>query len=161
MVSAPMEVTWLMLMGISLIAMLVIPVLPGQFIIWLLAMIYGFLMGWDSLGGWIVFLLTLLMVLAAVADAVAGWWGAKRGGAGTKAIIVGLVAGFIGLIFLNALGALAGILAGIVLVEYSARKEWKPSFRAAGGYLLGLLVSLVVRFFIAVGMVGVFALRVL
>lgn len=161
MVSAPMEVTWLMLMGVSLIAMLVVPVLPGQFIIWLLAMLYGFLMDWDSLGGWVIAILTLLMVLAAVADAVAGWWGAKRGGASTKAIIVGLVAGFIGLVFLNALGALAGILLGIVGVEYAARREWKPSFRAAGGYLLGLLVSLVVRFIFAGMMVGIFALRVL
>jgi len=161
MVSAPMEIIWLWLMVFSLLAMIVIPVLPGQFIIWLLAMIYGFLMGWDSLGGWVIAGLTVLMLAAAVADAVAGWWGAKRGGASAKAIIVGLIAGFIGLIFLNAFGALAGILAGIVGVEYSTRREWKPSLRAAGGYLLGLLVSLVVRFFIAAGMVGVFALRVL
>ncbi len=162
MISSPMEVTWLWLMVFSLLAMIIIPVLPGQFIIWLLAMIYGFLMGWDSLGGWVIAGLTLLMLLAAAVDAVAGWWGAKRYGAGGTAIAVGLAAGFLGLIFLNALGALAGVLLGIVGVEVLKNgKAWRQAFRAAGGYLLGLLVSLVVRFFIAVVMVGIFALRVL
>ena len=162
MVSAPMEITWLMLMGISLLAMIVIPVLPGQFIIWLLAMVYGFLVGWDALGGWVIAILTLLMLLAAAVDAVAGWWGARRGGAGGTAIVVGLVVGFLGLIFLNAPGALLGVLLGIVAVEMLKNgKAWRSAFRAAGGYLLGLLVSLVVRFFIALVMVGVFALRVL
>jgi len=161
MVSAPLEVGGLMIMGITLLLMLLIPVLPGQFIIWLLAMLYGVLAGWDKLGIWVAVILTLLMVVAAVVDAVAGWWGARRGGARTRSIAVGLGAGLVGIIFLNALGALLGILAGIVLMEYSARREWKPSLRAAGGYLLGLLVSLVVRFFIAAGMVGIFAWHVL
>ncbi len=162
MVSSPMEVMWLWMMVFSLLAMIVIPVLPGQFIIWLLAMIYGFLMDWDSLGGWVIAILTLLMLLAAAVDAVAGWWGAKRGGASGTAIVVGLAVGFLGLVFLNAPGALLGVLLGIVGVEmFKNGREWRQAFRAAGGYLFGLLVSLVVRFFIALMMVGIFALRVL
>jgi len=65
------------------------------------------------------------------------------------------------LVVFNAFGALLGILLGIVGYEFRRNGDWRQSFRAGGGYLLGLLVSLVVRFFIAVAMVGVFALRVL
>ncbi len=161
MISGSMEVAWLMLMGISLLLMLLIPVLPGQFIVWLLAMLYGVLVGWDKLGIWIAVILTLLMVVAGVVDAVAGWWGARRGGASGRAIAVGLGLGLVGMIFLNALGALLGILLGIGGVEYFYHRNWRDALRAVGGYLSGLLVSLVVRFFIAAGMMGIFAWRVL
>lgn len=150
----------LLVMGISLVLMVVIPVLPGQFIIWLAALAYGLLAGWDALG-WPVFLvLTVAMLVAAAIDLVAGWVGAKKGGAGNRAIVAGFVAGLVGLVVFNAFGALLGIFGGIVAVEYRRDKDWRRSLRAGGGYLLGLLVSLVARFFIALGMVGLFATAV-
>jgi len=147
----------LLVMAVSLGLMLVIPVLPGQFIIWLAALIYGLLAGWDTMGWPVFLLLTVGMVAAAAIDFAAGWLGAKKGGATTKAIIVGLAAGLVGLIVFNAFGALIGVLGGIVGYEYSRDKDFQRALRAGGGYLLGLLVSLIARFLIAVGMVVLFA----
>lgn len=152
-----MIATILLIMVISLILMVIIPVLPGQFIIWLAAMGYGALAGWEKLGWGIVAVLTFGMAAAAVIDAIAGWWGAKKwGGATTKAILCGLGASLIGLIFFNAIGALVGVMVGICGYEYWQDKDWRRALKAGGGYMLGLLVSLVIRFFIALGMVGLF-----
>jgi uncharacterized protein YqgC (DUF456 family) len=66
----------------------------------------------------------------------------------------------IGLLLFNAFGALIGAMLGIAGFEYLQNKDWKRSFKAAGGYLGGLLVSLVARFGIGVVMIIIFAWRV-
>ena len=148
--------TTLLVMGISLILMVVIPVLPGQFLIWLAALGYGLLAGWERLGWLLFLLLTVGMLAAAVFDLVAGWMGARRGGASTRAIVAGFVLSIIGLIVFNAFGALVGVFGGIVGYEYWQNRDGRRALKAGVGYLGGLLVSLVARFFIALGMVGLF-----
>jgi len=147
----------LVVMVVSLVLMVVIPVLPGQFLIWLAALGYGLLAGWEKLGWLLFLLLTAGMLAAAVIDLIAGWMGAKRGGASTRAIVMGFALGVIGLIVFNVFGALVGIFGGIVGYEYLQSKDGRRALKAGVGYLGGLLVSLVARFFIALGMVGLFA----
>lgn len=154
--NTPLFTGTLIAMGVSLILMVVIPVLPGQFLIWLAALIYGLLTGWETLSGGAFFVLTALMVLAAGIDLVAGWMGAKRGGASWPAIAVGLVLGLGGLIIFNAIGAIIGVLLGITGYEYYQNRDWPQSWRAGVGYLGGLLVSLAIRFVISLVMVGIF-----
>lgn len=153
--------TVLTVMGVSLVAMVIIPVLPGQFIIWLAAFVYGLMAGWEAVGWPVLIFLTLLMIIASIADIAVSWWGAQKGGASNRAILTGCLVGTIGLIFFNALGALAGGLLGIIGYEYLDERDWRHAFRAGGGYLAGLVASLVVRFFIALAMVALFAWRTL
>lgn len=124
-------------MGLSLIAMLAIPILPGQFIIWLTALIYALIAGWPVLGWGTFILLTVLMLMAGLLDEVAGWLGAKGGGASWTAIVVGFILGFIGMSLFNFVGAILGAVAGIAYVEYRKNKDWNRSLRAAGGYVAG------------------------
>jgi uncharacterized protein YqgC (DUF456 family) len=153
---------WMLIaMGISLVFMIIIPILPGQFLIWLEALIFGILGGWEVMGGGTFAILTVLMILAAIIDGVAGWWGARRGGASWQAIVAGLIVGFIGLIFFNAIGAILGVLLGIGGYEYWQHKDGSQAWKAAVGYLTGLLVSLVVRVGAAILMIFVFAQKVL
>ena len=161
LLSDPLLIGAFIVIGLSLIAMLAIPILPGQFIIWLTALIYALIAGWAVLG-WVTFiLLTVLMLMAGLLDEVAGWLGAKGGGASWTAIVVGFILGFIGMSLFNFVGAILGAVAGIVYVEYRKNKDWNRSLKAAGGYVAGWLGSLVARFGIAVVMVIIFAFRVL
>ena len=143
-------------MAVSVVLMIVIPILPGQFLIWLAALIFGLLTDWSSLSLGAFFALTALMTIAALIDWIAGWIGARKGGASWPAIIAGLVLGVAGLIFFNALGAVVGVLIGIVGYEYWQDKDWGRSWKAGLGYLGGLLASLVVRLGIAVVMIVIF-----
>lgn len=100
------------------------------------------------------------LLIAAVIDELAGWVGAKTGGASWPGITIGLTLGLVGLLLFNAVGALMGALLRIAGYEYYRNKDWKRSFKAAGGYLGGLLVSLVARFGIGVVMVIIFTWQV-
>jgi uncharacterized protein YqgC (DUF456 family) len=151
----------LIAMGISLVFMVIIPILPGQFLIWLEALIFGLLVGWEYLGWGTFTTLTVLMMLAALIDFIAGWWGAKRGGASWPGIVTGLVVGFIGLIIFNAIGAIIGVLIGLGGYEYWQHRDGRRAWRATVGYLAGLLVSLVVRVGVSIIMIFIFAQRVL
>jgi len=153
----PLLAATLIAMGVSLLLMVVIPILPGQFLIWLAALVYGILSDWQTLGGSTFLTLTLLMILAAAIDFVAGWLGARKGGASWPGIAIGLGLGLVGLIIFNALGAILGVLIGIIGYEYYGQKqEWSQAWRAGLGYLSGLLVSLVIRFAISIVMVVIF-----
>ena len=66
----PLLTATLLAMGLSLILMLVIPVLPGQFLIWLAALVFGWLTEWALLSMGIFSLLTVLMILATAIDLV-------------------------------------------------------------------------------------------
>jgi uncharacterized protein YqgC (DUF456 family) len=150
----------LIAMGLSLILMIVIPVLPGQFLIWLAAVVFGWLAGWEVLG-WTTFaILTALMLIGAGIDWVAGWVGARKGGASWPAIAIGLVLGLIGLIIFNAFGAVIGVIIGIAGYEYYRSRDWQRVRNAAGGYLLGQVVSLVARLALSITMVLIFVGRV-
>lgn len=157
----PLLTATLLAMGLSLILMIVIPVLPGQFFIWLAALVFGWLTEWEFLNVRMFILLTLLMLLAAGIDLVAGWLGARKGGASWPAIAVGFVLGLIGLIIFNAIGAIIGIVAGIVGYEYSQYQDWPRAWKAGGGYLGGMLISLITRFVISLAMVALFVWQVI
>jgi uncharacterized protein YqgC (DUF456 family) len=146
----------LIVMGVSLVLMIVIPVLPGQFIIWLAALGFGYLTEWKTLTVGTFIILTLLTLIATILDVAAGWIGAKKGGAGWVSITLGLVLGFVGLIFFNAIGAILGTLIGIVGWEYYLDGNWQRAWRAGWGYLTGLLVSLVGRVALSLIMIGLF-----
>jgi len=159
--SDPLLLGAFIVMGLSLLAMLAIPILPGQFIVWLIALVYALIAGWPVLGWGTFIVLTILMLLAGLVDELAGWLGAKGGGASWKAIAAGFVLGFVGMSLFNLPGAILGALIGIAYVEYRKNKDWNQSFKAAGGYVAGLLGSFIIRFGIAVLIVIIFAFRVL
>ncbi|MCW7538494.1 DUF456 family protein [Aquabacterium sp. A7-Y] len=135
----------------------VLPVLPGTLLV----------LGGIVLGAWIdgfervsllsVGVVAALALLAWLTDFVAALLGAKRVGASPQAMVgaalgtvAGIFTGFVGLLFMPLLGAMAG--------EYLARRD---SVRAAHvglatwvGLLFGTLVKLVLSFV----MIGIFVL---
>ncbi len=82
-----------------------VPFFPGGFIMWLAALGYGFVSGWDTLGIVLIILISLLFVLSAVVDNLLMGAGAIKGGASWLSIFVGLVFGIAGtIIFLPLAG---------------------------------------------------------
>lgn len=140
---------WLTLgvMGVGLIGTL-IPVLPGVELIWLAALVYAIAERFTTIDPLTFAALTLLAAVGITANIWASHLGSRLGGASGPALLAGLGLGAVGFLvglFVGGIGAvpggLIGTLAGVLLVEYRRRKDWKGAARAGTGWLAGCLLS--------------------
>lgn len=172
---------------ISLAAMLVgligaiVPGLPGVPLIFLSALVYAYLTGFEFVGGWIIALLGLFAALALVADYVATSYGARRFGASWAGTLGGAVGGIVGtlagILFFGIgafFGLILGTIGGVFLGEYlkrqrdssnpeqaspaSARGDWRRASRAAGGVFVGYIASAIAQGILGLVSVIVFIL---
>jgi len=184
------------LLVITLIAMFVglvgsvLPALPGVTLIFISALVYAYITGFEVVGGWVLALLGLFAALALVADFVGTTYGARRFGAsnwGTAGgAIGGLVGALAGALFFGVgalFGLILGSIGGVFLGEYLRRRrqgtsspgtepprvqparsdqgDWRRTGRAAGGVLVGYLISAVAQGVLGLASVVVFVLALL
>jgi uncharacterized protein YqgC (DUF456 family) len=140
-----------MLMGLAL---LIIPIFPGITVIWLAALLYGIVTGFDTLGIVMFVLITLGMIAGISADNVLMGAGARRGGASWLTIGVALVAGIVGTILFPPIGGFIAIPIAIFLLELARIREWRGAWRATRGLALGWGLSFLVRFGIGLVMIA-------
>jgi len=126
----------LLIMVVGLV-LLIIPIFPGITVIWLAALLYGIVTGFDTLGIVILVLITLGMIVGVTVDNVLMGAGARQGGASWLTIGVALFAG----------------IAGTVL-ELLRNREWRSAWRATRGVALGWGLSFLVRFGIGLVMIS-------
>jgi uncharacterized protein YqgC (DUF456 family) len=144
----------------ALIAMLVglfgliIPIFPGVTIIWLAALVYGFITGFDTLGIIIMVLITMGMLAGVTADNILMGAGARMGGASWLTIAVALVAGIAGTIFFPPFGGFIAVPVAIFLLELLRNREVEDAWRATRGVALGWGLSFLVRFAIGLVMIA-------
>jgi uncharacterized protein len=123
-----------------------IPIFPGPFIMWLAALGYGVLSGFDSVGVVLFILISVLMVAAGLADNVFMGAGARKGGAAWVTIIVALIAGIVGTLLLPPFGGIITAPAAILLLEYLRLRDLNQAWLALRGLATGWGFSFVVRF---------------
>ncbi len=166
----------------------VVPGLPGVPLIFLSALVYAYLGGFEEIGGWMVALLGLFAVLAIAADYIATSYGARRFGASWAGTLGGAIGGLVGtvagLLFFGVgafFGLILGTIGGVFLGEYlrrqrqpssppngegeegtgSQRGDWQRASRAAGGVLVGYLFSSIAQLILGIISVGVFLLALI
>lgn len=140
-----------MLVGLVL---LIIPIFPGITVIWIAALLYGLVTGFDTLGIVIMVLITIGMIAGISADNVLMGAGARQGGASWLTIGVALVAGIAGTVLLPPIGGLIAIPLAIFLLELLRNREWRGAWRATRGLALGWGLSFLVRFGIGLVMIS-------
>ena len=164
----------------------VLPALPGVPLIFISALVYAYLTGFEYVGAAVLVLLGLFAALAFVADFVATGYGARRFGAsswGTAGgTIGGLLGALVGTLFFGVgaiFGLLAGSVGGVFLGEYLRRQRHpttgggaegpgsRPSrgssdlgrtSRAAGGVLVGYLAGAVAQGVLGLLSVAIFVI---
>jgi uncharacterized protein len=176
-VEGPLLALTIVLMVVGLVGS-VVPGLPGVTLIFLSALLYATLTGFQTVGVAILVVLFVFAAIAFVADFVATSYGARRFGAsnwGTVGGAVGGIAGaLIGLLFLgigSLFGLILGTIAGVFIGEYLRRErqgdqeeqspaeaDWRRASRAAGGVLVGYLASAVIQGFLGLASVIIFLL---
>lgn len=167
---------WVLAIGLMAVGVLgsVLPVLPGTVLVLGGVVLGAWIDGFQKVSGWAVGFIAVLALLAWATDYVAALLGAKKAGASRLAVIgaavgtlLGVLTGFVGLIFMPLLGALAG--------EYWSQRSRRGGFASADehaaagrqaarvgvatwvGMLLGTVVKLVLTFL----MIGSFAVAYL
>jgi uncharacterized protein len=157
----------LLVLGIGLVGLVLIPLgVPGLWVIVLGILGYGWLTDFRTIG---VGLLTVVLLLAVVGEAVEAWVGyrfAKRYGgssrAGWGALVGGLVGAIVGVpvpLIGSVIGGFVGAFAGAALFEYSRARHSEGAVKAGWGAMLGRAIAAAVKMAVGVVMVvmGVFA----
>ncbi len=179
-------VVTLVIMGVGLVGS-ALPGLPGVPLIFLSALVYAILTDFEIVGGLIVILLGLFAAVALVADFVATSYGARRFGASNWGTVGGAIGGILGALagalFLgigSLFGLILGTIGGVFLGEYLRRRQrgpergrtpadgaspghggWRRTSRAAGGVLVGYLVSAISQGILGLASIIVFVLALI
>jgi hypothetical protein len=134
----------------------VLPALPGAAFVLAGIVLAAWIDGFTRVGVGVVSVVAVLAVLSWLLEYAAGMLGAKKAGASRQALIgaavgtvVGLFAGFIGVLFMPLVGAAIG--------EYIARREHAQAVKVGVATWLGLMAGLVGKVVIVFVMLGVFA----
>jgi len=139
---------------------LIIPIYPGIVIIWLAALMYGFVTGFSTLGIILGVLLTILMIAGSLIDNVLMTTLTHKTGASWWSIILALVAGLVGTLILPPFGGIVAAPLALFLLEWKRRRDRQQAYDAIKGLATGWGLSYAVRLAIGVVMVLLWGLWV-
>ncbi len=143
------------------IAGAVMPVLPSTPYMFIVALIYGFVVGFSALTGTELAILAALALVSLLIDYLSGVLGAKYGGAAARSLGVGMLGLIMGLILFPPLGGIIGLFIGIFIAEYYRHNNQERAVRAATSGLIGSLVGIGINLLIAVAFFALFLYFVL
>lgn len=149
--------TVLMLPGIAGVAL---PAMPGIPYMLLVALGFGFVDKFQHLRSTELVALFLIAALSVYIDYAAGLWGARWGGASSRATAAGLIGLLIGTLLLPPFGGFIGLFLAVLYVELRGGTLAK-ALKAASGSLVGSFVGIVANLALAVLFLGMFILMAL
>lgn len=125
---------------------LIIPIFPGNVVMWLAALTYGLIFGFGRLGGAMFAIITLLMLAAVLADNVLMGAKAREKGADWGSIILALTAGVIGTMLLPPVGGLIAAPLVLYLMELRRLGNAREAMTVVKALLIGWGLAFIVRF---------------
>ncbi len=134
----------------------VIQILPGPLIIWIPALVYGLLTGFNTASAILFALITLLMLFGSVVDNLIMGQQARQQGASWLAIGVSLAAGVLGSVFFPPFGGLVAALLALFAVEFHRLRDVEKALTSTRSMAIGCGWASVVRFGIGVVMILLF-----
>jgi uncharacterized protein YqgC (DUF456 family) len=149
----------LLVMAFGLIG-IVLPIIPGTILIFLAALVYGLVEGFQTIGWPTLVVLGILAIVATTADIWASSVGAKMGGASGWSILFGLLGALVGLVLFSLPGAIIGAVAGVLGTEIVRVGDWKRALKAGGGWMIGWLLATVIQLAIGLAMMAIFVWQV-
>ncbi len=152
----------LVVLGIMLFGLLglIIPVLPGLVIIWVPALVYGILTGFNLTSGLLFAGMTVLMLVGNLVDNLVMGAKARQQGASWVAIGVALAAGIAGSLAFPPFGGLVAALIGLFAVEYFRLKDMQRALESTRSMAIGCGWAAVIRFGIGLIMIALWGVWV-
>jgi hypothetical protein len=131
---------------------LIIPIFPGNVVMWLVALVYGLVFGFGQLGGTLFAIITVLMLVAVLADNFLMGAKAREKGAAWGSIVLALVAGVIGTIVVPPIGGIIAAPLVLYLLEMQRLGNSEEAKEVVKALLIGWGLAFVVRFGIGIVM---------
>lgn len=135
-------------------------VIPGLTVIWLAALAYGLLNGFDLASTILFLIITLLMAFGNFVDNLFMGVKAKQSGASWKSVILSMLAAFIGSLLLPPFGGIIAALAVLFAFEYLRLRDLRQAGTSTGQMAIGCATAAVARFFIGLVMIGLWVVWV-
>ena len=137
---------------------LIVPVFPGLIVIWLLALLYGIVAGFGTLGAVLFVIITVLAILGEVSDNLLISKKARQEGARWLSIAIAFVAGTVGSIVFSPLGGIAAALGALFLTEFISSRDRKKALAVTKGMAIGWGWAFVLQFGIGLTMIALWAI---
>lgn len=126
-----------------------IPILPGIALMWVGALGYGFLVGFDAIAIGALLTITILTVGAMAAGVLLPKRAAADAGASTASQVSAAVGAVIGFFVIPIIGVVVGALVGIAAAEWFDKRDWRVARTSTIAVAKGLGVSALLQFGIA------------
>jgi len=137
---------------------LVIPVFPGNVVIWMATLVYGLVFGFGKLGAIMFGIITLLMLGAVLADNLLMGAKAREKGASWGSIVLALVSGIIGTLIFPPIGGLIAAPLVLYLMEFQRLKNEEKARQVVKALMVGWGLAFIVRFGLGVVMIGLWSI---
>lgn len=150
-------VALLMVAGLFSLLLLVI---PGLTIIWLSALVYGLLTGFDLTSGIIFAIITLLMVFGNILDQLFMGARAKKSGASWAGVALSTFAAFVFSLLLPPFGGIIAAMLVLFTFEVVRLKDWRRAGGTTKEMALGCASAFAARFAIGLVMIALWVVWV-
>jgi len=137
---------------------LIIPIFPGNVVMWVAALIYGLLFGFGRVGGILFAIITLLMLAAVLADNVLMGAKAREKGAAWSSILLALAAGVVGTFVFPPIGGILAAPLVLFLMEFHRLGNSEEATKVVKALLTGWGLAFVVRFGLGIVMIALWGI---
>lgn len=124
----------------------VVPVLPGLIVLWVAALVYGFVVGFGPVGVAAMILISLLMIVSIVKSFVLPKKMAEGSDVSGWSQLIALVGAIIGFFVVPVVGIVVGALVGLFVSEFVHHRRlaeaWDATKAVAKGFGLSALVDI-------------------
>lgn len=155
-----------LLVGVVLLVMLIgvigeiLPAIPGMILIWIAALVYALVDGFDRIGWWTIGLMIIIWLIASGIDWIATWVTAKKIGVSWWGLGLSVLGTIIGTIIFNFWGMIIGMIVGALVGEYIHKREIIKSLKAGGAVVVGFVFGGVIKLMMAMTMIFIFLVGV-
>lgn len=128
-------------------------IIPGLTIIWVAALVYWLVAGFNWVSGIAFGIITLMMIAGNVADNIIMGANARQTGTSWLAILVALAGGLAGSLLWPPFGGLAAALLLVFAVEFFRLRDWKQALKSLQSMAAGCGWAVFVRMLLGVIMI--------
>ncbi len=152
------DLLWTVVVGAVMVVGLggvVLPVVPGLAMMGAAALVYGFAVGWTTVGVAVMVLLGLLVAVSLITGVMVPRRAAATSGASGWSQVAALVGAVVGFFVIPVFGLIVGALIGLLAVEYLRTDDWGAAWAATVATARGFGVSILID--LGLGMVMIVA----